>query len=213
MPIKGTNDLQSRNPGLCLEWSPRNKFRPDEVLEYSNKRVWWICSKGHEWQAEVANRSNGSGCPYCSGNKVESGFNDIFTSCPGLKAEWDYDNNDGLDPQKLTAHSNKRANWICSKGHRWNAVISSRASGCGCPFCAGQRIQPRENDLASQRPDLLKEWNYAKNESVKPTQISPNSVKKVWWIDEFGHEWQAVIRNRRDGKGKCPVCRKNKFSK
>ncbi|MBQ4587207.1 MAG: zinc-ribbon domain-containing protein, partial [Clostridia bacterium] len=35
----------------------------------SHKKAWWKCDKGHEWQARIASRNKGSGCPYCSGRK------------------------------------------------------------------------------------------------------------------------------------------------
>ena len=31
----------------------------------SERRVWWKCSEGHEWQAYVHNRSRGTKCPFC----------------------------------------------------------------------------------------------------------------------------------------------------
>ena len=37
--------------------------------------------------------------------------------------------------------SGKKVNWICREGHKWPAVISSRAkiNGAGCRFCAGRK--------------------------------------------------------------------------
>ena len=58
------------------------------------------------------------------------------------------------------------------------------------------------NDLASQRPDLLKEWNYKKNEKA-PQEYAVNSGKKVWWLCNKGHEWQAIIQSRTSGRN-CP---------
>lgn len=31
----------------------------------SHKKVWWQCRRGHEWEAVVASRNRGIGCPYC----------------------------------------------------------------------------------------------------------------------------------------------------
>jgi len=56
---------------------------------------------------------------------------------------------------------------------------------------------------------LANEWNYEKNNSLTPMDITPNSGKKVWWKCKKGHEWQATVANRNRGSG-CPVCRKNK---
>jgi hypothetical protein len=64
--LPGFNDLATEKPDLALEWHPdKNDIKPSEVTKGSKEKVWWICSKGHEWQATVANRSKGSGCPIC----------------------------------------------------------------------------------------------------------------------------------------------------
>jgi hypothetical protein len=64
-------NLQIINPNLAKEWHPtRNGFlTPGDVTPFSNKKVWWLCSKDHEWEATISNRSNGRGCPYCAGRK------------------------------------------------------------------------------------------------------------------------------------------------
>ena len=38
----------------------------------SVQKVWWKCSKGHEWQATIANRNKGSGCPICTSEQKTS---------------------------------------------------------------------------------------------------------------------------------------------
>ena len=45
-----------------------------------------------------------------------------------LMKEWDFVKNseEGIDPYKLGAQSNKYAYWICEKGHKWRAKISNR---------------------------------------------------------------------------------------
>ena len=35
----------------------------------SNKKVWWKCCNGHEWQATINSRNNGAGCPVCAKEK------------------------------------------------------------------------------------------------------------------------------------------------
>ena len=55
------------NPALAKEWHPHknNDLTPYDVSRYSNKKVWWTCQKGHEWEATVGNRTIGRGCPHC----------------------------------------------------------------------------------------------------------------------------------------------------
>lgn len=47
--------------------------------------------------------------------------------------------------------------------------------------------------------------NYAKNGDALPTQITAHSNKEFWWICEYGHEWNAKVSNRVNGRG-CPNC-------
>lgn len=55
-------------PHLVDEWDrPKNTLAPDQVLPKSAYRAHWKCSKGHEWQAVVASRTAGNGCPKCKG--------------------------------------------------------------------------------------------------------------------------------------------------
>ena len=65
--VKGKNDLQTINPILASEWDyeKNDKLTPMDVLPNSNKKVWWKCIKGHEWQARIADRNKGRGCPVC----------------------------------------------------------------------------------------------------------------------------------------------------
>ena len=62
------NNLQILNPELAKEWHPTKNgmLTPDNVMRGSGRKVWWICRKGHEWEAFIANRSKGIGCPECS---------------------------------------------------------------------------------------------------------------------------------------------------
>ena len=78
-----------------------------------------------------------------------------------LMAEWDWEKNNELNfnPEKLTFGSNKKAWWKCSKGHKWQASISNRNIGNGCPCCGGQMILKGYNDLQTVNPTLAEEWN------------------------------------------------------
>jgi hypothetical protein len=105
----------------------------------SHKKVWWKCSKGHEWQAIIKDRNSGKGCPYCSGKKVLKGYNDLQSVNPILAKEWNYDKNDGLTPADVTPNSGKKVWWKCSKGHEWQATIYHRNNGRGCPVCAREK--------------------------------------------------------------------------
>lgn len=59
---------------------------PKDVSYGSNKKVWWRGECGHEWQASPHSRTgkNSPGCPYCSGNRVLAGFNDLASRFPEI---------------------------------------------------------------------------------------------------------------------------------
>lgn len=62
-----------------------------------------------------------------------------------------------------------------------------------------------EKKYITDNPNLIAEWNYAKNGDLTPSDVMSNSGKKVWWKCSKGHEWQATIINRNKGRG-CPEC-------
>jgi len=67
----------------------------------------------------------------------------------------------------------------------------------------------KEYNLYSLKPNLVKEWHPTKNAGIKPCDVTPGSGKRVWWICQMGHEWEAVIYSRNRGSG-CPYCCKLK---
>ena len=66
--------------------------------------------------------------------------------------------------------------------------------------------------MQTVNPTLAKEWNYERNAGLTPTDVMPNSGRKVWWKCCKGHEWQARIANRNHGN-RCPICAREKRSK
>ena len=133
--------MQTVNPTLAKEWNyeRNNGLTPEDVLPNSGKKVWWVCNKGHAWQASIVNRNRGRGCPYCAGRKALKGYNDLQTINPILATEWNYEKNKGFTPEDVLPNSGKKVWWVCSEGHEWQATIINRNHGRRCPQCAGER--------------------------------------------------------------------------
>lgn len=197
--------IAEKCPHLVRQWSNKNlPLTPADVTIGSHKRVWWKGLCGHEWQAIVKNRANGSDCPYCSGNQVLKGFNDLATLKPELISEWS-DKNHPLMPDMVTSCTNKSVWWRCIRGHEWIANVSDRFYGSGCPYCEGHLLYKGYNDLASNYPDLAAEWS-DRNAPKHADQVFPKSRENVWWKCRIcGYEWRAVIDSRVKGSS-CPVC-------
>lgn len=69
----GFNDLKTKFPEIAKEWHPtkNGNLTPETVGAYSNKKVWWICSKcGEPYQALIPNRTRkGTGHNKCKGKR------------------------------------------------------------------------------------------------------------------------------------------------
>jgi translation initiation factor IF-1 len=66
-------NLSTTHPHLVKEWHPTKNgdLKPENVTYGSNRKVWWVCSDGHEWQATINKRTRKgkekpTGCPRCS---------------------------------------------------------------------------------------------------------------------------------------------------
>jgi len=67
--VSVTNSLATRFPAIAAEWDfTRNKgLGPADVTAGSANQVWWRCTAGHVWKAQVHARTRrGRGCPVCS---------------------------------------------------------------------------------------------------------------------------------------------------
>ena len=135
-PIEGVSDLATVNPELAKQWhhTKNGELKPTDVTGSSGKNVWWICNNGHEWKANISDRKNGNGCPYCSNKKVLVGYNDLKTTNPELAKEWHPIKNGKLTSKDVTSGSGKKVWWLCKCGHEWRATIASR-NNYGCPKC------------------------------------------------------------------------------
>jgi len=136
--VTHTYDLQVINPKLAKQWhTKRNgQLTPKDVAPNSRMKVWWRCGKGHEWEAATHSRNSGAGCPYCAGRKV-CHENCLLTKRPDVAGDWHPTKNGELAPRDVTVNSNKTVWWKCQRGHEWQATVTRRTRGTGCPHCKG----------------------------------------------------------------------------
>ncbi len=206
--VKYEDSLEFKYPHLAKEWHPilNGGLLPKDYTSGSNKKVWWICSQGHEYLAMISKRTyRGQGCPYCANVKVLSGFNDLATTHPWLLSFWDNKKNseENITPEYILAGTDKKAWWLCEKGHSYQMRIASKSRGAGCPVCSSQIIT-KDNCLATTDPELALEWHPTKNGNLTPYDVMRGSHQKVWWICKQGHEWQAQPYSRQVHG--CPIC-------
>jgi len=210
--VKSTfNDLATTHPDVAAQWHPTKNgdVQPTDVVAGSSKSVWWLCSRGHSWDASVSWRTNGNNCPICSNQKVLPGFNDLATTNPTLAAEWHSTKNGKLLPTAITSGSNQLIWWGCQNNHSWQATVNSRNAGYNCPFCSNKAILEGYNDLAHLYPALSQEWHPTLNGSLSASQVSYGSSKAVYWICPQNHTWKTTIQSRSRGIN-CHYCSGNK---
>lgn len=140
--LPGFNDLATKFPEVAAEWNVgRTGRKASEVRFNENKKGWFTCSCCHgEYEAEIKRRTvQRKGCPYCSGQKVLKGFNDLATIAPELMLDWDFEANTVWPDEVIGTGGRKNFKFKCSNpecGQSWEAPINHlHRSGIPCPYC------------------------------------------------------------------------------
>lgn len=204
--IPGETDVGTLYSYLAEEWNDK-----EDISRFSHASHYiahWKCKKGHQWKAAISNRTNKTfktNCPYCSNRKILKGDNDLSTTHPELASEWGEKNK--KNPFEVSSGSGYKAQWECTNGHTWKAVVGDRAnSGNGCPFCSGREAIIGETDLTSTHPQFISEWD--DNRDIFTVSSGSNLI--VQWRCHKGHTWKTAVYNRTAGKG-CPECALRNF--
>ena len=219
-------DISSLDPLLQKQWhhAANSHLGNITIKSKSNKKVGWICDQCpdghlHSWSAKVKNRTNGNGCPQCSGFKVCK-HNCLATKDPKVAAQWDYAANEGT-PDSVVAQSSKPAGWHCTAcGHKWSQTPNARLgkNRRGCPQCAAEARNKQKNakhpTFAECNHSLLAEWDHDRNatEGNFPDKVTLGSQKQIFWLCNKcpagqEHSWTARPASRTGrGKSGCPCC-------
>jgi hypothetical protein len=134
------NCLATLFPEIAKEWHPtkNGKLTPSDVIAGTNKKVWWLCKKNHEWKAVCNDRTYGKKCCACCNNKKVCKDNCLATTHPELAKEWHSTKNGKLTPNDVIAGTHKKFWWLCKKNHEWKAVCKNRTGSnkTNCPVCS-----------------------------------------------------------------------------
>ena len=93
---------------------------------------------------------------------------------------------------------------ICNVGH------AAKNGSTGCPVCAGRKVVPGINDLATQCPKVVPMWS-DKNDYT-PSEISARSERRAIFVcpdckKEFVTSVRAMTRAIASGATCCPDCK------
>lgn len=185
------------------DYAKNGNATPDNTLSMSSKEIWFICNEQkHSFKKSCYSFCNKRGCKYCNNpNLIER--KTLFEKVPVAKIMWDYEKNEGLDPNKLYPYSSQKAWFICpDKQHSFYKKIVNFTNN---PYCAA--CKAIKKSIPYKAPELLKFWDYDKND-ILPEEVLPYSNQVInWKCPDCGYEWIQKVCNRRTAeKGKCPSC-------
>ena len=149
--------------------------------------------------------------------KLIVGENDLATVAPKVAAM--LSEKDKHFAFEVTAGSKRKLTFVCPDcGQEFEAKIKDifRSVGdnaTGCPVCAGRKVVPGINDLASQCPEVAAMWS-DKNK-LSASEVTSGSKEKVIFVcRDCGQEFEASIVNVvRSVSNDCTGCYNCKMKK
>jgi hypothetical protein len=153
-------------------------------------KLQWRCAAGHLWQTTPAIVMGGTWCVKCTSPTVNS-----LEKLDELARE-----RGGRVLSRRYVNSVTKMEFVCKRGHRWNAVPASVADGKWCRKCSGSAKSTIENmcDLARDRGGVCLSELYKDNKT------------KLLWRCKRDHEfWMKPDHIVARGSW-CPTCRGKK---
>ena len=120
--------LAHKFPALLNEWDyeKNQNLDPLTIRSGSDKRVWWKCVEGHEWNTRIVSRTGEkkTNCPICSKKsgsvktiktKLEK-RGSLFDNYPLIASKWNFELNGDLSPKLIMSNSHSKFWWHCDCG-------------------------------------------------------------------------------------------------
>ena len=227
--VSSINDLASQCPEAAAMWSSKNKLSASEVPIGTCRKSFFKCRDcGQEFEAVIADvvhavANGNTDCPVCARKKIVPGINDLASKCPKAAAMWSGKNK--LSASEVAVKSNQKSFFKCRDcGQEFETTIAGvvRAVANGntdCPVCAGRKVVPGINDLASQCPEAAAMWS-SKNK-LSASEVPVKSSRKFFFKcrdckQEFETAIATVVRaisHNCTGCYDCNMRKKNAISK
>lgn len=148
------------------------------IGEYTgfNNDMQFMCRLGHIWGSTPHEILDGYGCPYCAGQKVLIGFNDLWTTDPDI-AKMLSDPNIGYE---ISRGSNRTVEWTCPRCGKPKMSTPKQVVvyGLACNVCSDGISYPNKFMLS-----VLKQLNVGfKNEVSR-------KVRGFEWVKDFKYDF------------------------
>lgn len=146
--VKIKRSLAVTHPQLSKEWHPtkNGSLTPYELTSGCSDKVWWFLPYDDpntgkhfdfEWEATVASRSAGCGCPFLQG-RLWKGFNDLTITNPDIIKFWHPTKNE-KSPESYTKGSHAKVWWQGICGHEFQSTVAIQCTHFSCPICAKEQ--------------------------------------------------------------------------
>ena len=202
-------------------WSDKNELKPAQVALQSNKKFWFNCSCGHEFDINLGNINQGNWCSYCSNppkklcDKIDCKqcFEKSFASSDKT-IYWSSKNE--LKSRQVFKISARKYYFNCNCGHELIMCLSTINLGRWCCYCCNpsQKLCDKEDcnqcfEKSFASSDKAIYWS-SKNE-LKPRQVFKKTDTEKYWFEckicnhNFKMNTLAIYNNK-----KCNYC-ENKY--
>jgi rubrerythrin len=123
--------------------------------------------------------------------------------------EWDFETNI-IDPSEIVVGSNKSANWICPKGHKYSMVILRRSEGSGCNICrlALRTSFPEQCFFFYTKkvyPDAVNSYREIFENRMELDIYIPSIRTGIEYDGVFWHDEHSIANEQK----KYQICKKN----
>ena len=208
-PEHPTNKMLSRAeaaPLIGISQHVVSQLIAEGVLEAVKDRGQWWIRQGSALAYRDGNRRSMRREAREQKARSTASLRSTVSDVPEMIAQWHPTRNEGVNPASLSAGSQKKAWWADERGHEWEAPVRERRAGrAQCPVC-----RYKETETVSDVPEMIAQWHPTRNEDTNPHYTPIGSGRKVWWLGECGHEWEAQVKmrspRRSAGMSGCPVC-------
>ena len=163
------------------------------------------CNAGRASSQRPATR-----CRSNRGQHAQRAGPDISRLEPALQQQWDHAANAHVGNIELKPHSAKKVWWTCNQCpdghlHRWEACVSARTKGSGCPQCCGRKVC-KHNSLTTKAPLVAAQWDHEANDASPDSVVAQSNRYVGWHCDACGHKWITSPNQRLNKQSGCPQC-------
>lgn len=159
-------NLKSELPSLAKQWHPtkNGEFTPTMIRPSSNRKVWWQCEHGHEWEESPIYRQRSPKCPSCQS---------LAFKTPTIAQIWHPTKNGDLTPWGIRSGSKQIVWWQCSCGHEWQNEVKQQRHIKKCAHCH----QPFNPSTPSPKKQTTKLTSPKEKITINPIPTTPESIE------------------------------------